>query len=121
MGIEMIVEANNLTIPINKLERIISTLMALDYNEDDIKFYSDGFRIGYWKPMPNQHQLIINDIEPIDQWETEDLDCGDLFFYIWERSTEPTPKVSYVRCKICNEPFKQNEYEFCSYKCATGG
>ena len=41
MGIEMIVEANNLTIPINKLERIISTLMALDYNEDDIKFYSD--------------------------------------------------------------------------------
>ena len=84
----MVVETNNLKVPINKLERIISTLMALDYNEDDIKFYSDGFRIGYWKYLPKEHQTVINAIEGIDQWETEDMDCGDLFFYIWERGTK---------------------------------
>ena len=32
----MVVETDNLTVPINKLERIVSTLMALEYNEDDI-------------------------------------------------------------------------------------
>jgi len=84
----MVVETDNLTVPINKLERIVSTLMALEYNEDDIKFYSDGFRIGYWKYLPKEHQTVINAIEEIDQWETEDMDCGDLFFYIWERGTK---------------------------------
>ena len=86
----MVVEINSLKVPINKLERIISTLMALDYKEDDIKFYSDGLRIGYWRYLPKEHQTMINAIEEIDQWETQDIDCGDIFFYIWERGTKCT-------------------------------
>ena len=117
----MIIEVNNLTVPIYNLERIASAMISLNYEEDDIKFYSDGMRIGHWKSMPHEHQIIINDIEPIDQWEAEDLDSGDVFFYIWEKNTEFVPKISYIRCKICNEPFKENGNEWCSYKCSTGG
>jgi len=84
----MIIEFNNLTVPVYNLERVASAMISLNYKEDDIKFYSDGMRVGYWKHMPHEHQEVINDIEPIDQWETEDLDCGDLFFYIWERGTK---------------------------------